>query len=67
MAPLAGARLMPHACAEVIGYQKPGARTKAPAWYAGNVIWSDRRVPVSFEGALGLAPPLVSSRTRIAR
>lgn len=68
LVPLAGERLIvPRACvAEVIGYQPPAQMTNAPPWYAGLVLWGERRVPVvSFEGAMGQSLPNVSSRTRI--
>jgi chemosensory pili system protein ChpC len=68
LVPLAGERLIvPRACvAEVIGYQTPAEMTNAPPWYAGLVTWSGHSIPVvSFEGALGLALPKVSGRTRI--
>jgi chemosensory pili system protein ChpC len=68
LVPLAGERLIvPRACvAEVIGYQTPAEMTNAPPWYAGLVTWNSHTIPVvSFEGALGLALPSVSGRTRI--
>ena len=68
LVPLAGERLIvPRACvAEVIGYQTPAEMTNAPPWYVGVVSWTGRNVPVvSFEGAMGLALPSVSTRTRI--
>ncbi|HEX4151170.1 MAG TPA: chemotaxis protein CheW [Steroidobacteraceae bacterium] len=68
LVPLAGERLIvPRACvAEVIGYQPPAEMTNAPPWYAGLVMWGERRVPVVFfEGAFGQALPSLSSRTRI--
>jgi chemosensory pili system protein ChpC len=68
LVPLAGERLIvPRACvAEVIGYQVPAEMTNAPPWYVGVISWTGRNVPVvSFEGAMGLALPSVSTRTRI--
>jgi chemosensory pili system protein ChpC len=68
LVPLVGERLLvPRACvAEVIGYQSPAAMTNAPPWYLGLVSWNGHSVPViSFEGALGMAMPSVSGRTRI--
>lgn len=68
LVPLAGERLLvPRACvAEVIGYQTPAEMTNAPPWYLGLVSWGGRSIPIaSFEGALGLSMPAVSSRTRI--
>jgi chemosensory pili system protein ChpC len=68
LVPLVGERLLvPRACiAEVIGYQSPAAMTNAPPWYVGVVSWNGHSVPViSFEGAVGMAMPSVSGRTRI--
>jgi chemosensory pili system protein ChpC len=68
LVPLVGERLLvPRACiAEVIGYQSPTPMSNAPPWYVGVVSWSGRSVPViSFEGAVGMAMPSVSGRTRI--
>jgi len=68
LVPLAGERLIvPRACvAEVIGYQVPAEMTNAPPWYVGIVSWTGRNVPVvSFEGAMSLPLPSISTRTRI--
>ncbi len=68
LVPLVGERLLvPRACiAEVIGYQSPAAMSSAPPWYLGAISWNGHSVPViSFEGAVGMAMPSVSGRTRI--
>jgi chemosensory pili system protein ChpC len=67
LVPLVGRRLIvPRACvAEVIGLGRFRLREQEPDWLLGDVVWSERPVPlVSFESACGDPVPEIGGRSR---
>jgi len=68
LVPLSEDRLIvPRACvAEVVRFSQTEKLEGAHDWMLGTVNWNGRPLPVvSFEGALGKEPPIVTGRTRI--
>jgi chemosensory pili system protein ChpC len=67
LVPLVGRRLIvPRACvAEVIGLGRFRLREQEPDWLLGDVMWSERPLPlVSFEAACGDPVPEIGGRSR---